>query len=86
MGLQLPFGETFDVLDLFDPIERQEWQRNGLSPDHTSLENVAFLKYHMEKHPVIIDPDNQATQWLKKTYDPLYTQTKSTFSGALPLI
>lgn len=46
------------------------------------MENVAFLKYHMDRHPIIIDPDNQASQWLKKTYDPLFTQTKSTFAGA----
>lgn len=40
------------------------------------MENVAFLKYHMDKHPIIVDPDNQASQWLKKTYENFYTQTK----------
>jgi hypothetical protein len=78
-SLKLVYNEGFSILDLFDPLERQNWQKNGLSSDLTSMQNATFLMYHINKYPIIIDPDNQATNWLQKHYE--YTQTKSTLIG-----
>lgn len=64
--MALSFREEYSVLDLYSPLERQNWQKNGLSEDSTSMQNGVFLLYHIDRFPVVIDPDNQAISWLQK--------------------
>lgn len=81
-GLKLTYGTSYDVLNMYSAIERQEWEANGLSSDPTSLQNATFLKYHMSAYPIIVDPDNQAISWIQKTYEHKFIMTKNKFIGA----
>ena len=41
------------------------WKSEGLPGDSLSLENSVII-YNSTKIPLLIDPNTQATEWLKK--------------------
>ena len=50
-----------------DPVEIRHWTLNGLPNDSVSIENAIMLSIN-EKYPLLIDPQLQGNQWLKKMY------------------
>lgn len=42
-----------------------KWKSEGLPGDSLSLENSVMI-FHSSKTPLLIDPNTQATEWLKK--------------------
>jgi hypothetical protein len=82
-NVSLPFREDYSVLDLFNPLDRQAWEKNGLSSDITSMQNGVFLMYHMNKFPIVVDPDNQAISWLQKSYELVFSQNKGAAEKAI---
>ena len=49
---------------LSDAMKIQKWKMNGLPSDSFSITNGVIL-YNCEKWPLLIDPQSQATKWLK---------------------
>ncbi|KFG64029.1 putative dynein heavy chain, partial [Toxoplasma gondii RUB] len=50
-----------------DSLQIQTWIVNMLPNDPLSIENAIILSLST-RWPLLIDPQNQATRWLKKTY------------------
>ncbi|KDO23904.1 hypothetical protein SPRG_20887 [Saprolegnia parasitica CBS 223.65] len=66
-GAQLPTSALTSLLaTCSDPSQLREWQLNGLPTDVTSGEN-AVMVFRSERWPLLIDPQQQARQWLFKT-------------------
>ncbi|EQC31947.1 hypothetical protein SDRG_10462 [Saprolegnia diclina VS20] len=66
-GAQLPTSASTSLLvTCSDASQLREWQLNGLPTDATSGEN-AVMVFRGERWPLLIDPQQQARQWLFKT-------------------
>jgi dynein heavy chain len=64
--LNLPLSENFSVEQtLGDPLIIREWNMNGLPSDSVSIENAIFTKRGF-RWPMLIDPQFQANEWIKK--------------------
>lgn len=50
---------------LGNPIKIREWNMNGLPYDNFSVEN-GIIMYNSRRWPLMIDPQGQSNQWLKK--------------------
>jgi dynein heavy chain len=50
-----------------DPMEIQGWNMNSLPSDSVSICNGILVKYGTRK-PLMIDPQQQATKWIKTMY------------------
>jgi dynein heavy chain len=49
---------------LGDPLEISDWINFGLPKDSFSIDNAVLVK-KSSKNPVLIDPQLQASKWLK---------------------
>lgn len=61
--------EANPVLILTDEAQIAGWNNFGLPPDRVSTENGAILT-NSERYSLIIDPQLQGINWLRKTFDP----------------
>ena len=50
-----------------DPVAIRQWTMSGLPNDSVSIENAIMLTSN-KKYPLLIDPQLQGNQWLKKMY------------------
>lgn len=49
---------------LAEPLIIQNWRLCGLPSDTVSISNAVIMKYSL-KNPLLVDPQKQATNWLK---------------------
>jgi len=64
----VPCGEEFSMASVMgDPMEIQNWNLNYLPSDSVSIGNAILVKYGTRR-PLMIDPQLQATKWIKKQY------------------
>ncbi|KRX05785.1 P-loop containing nucleoside triphosphate hydrolase [Pseudocohnilembus persalinus] len=75
-------SENFSLAStLGEPIQIRKWQMNGLPSDQFSTEN-GIITYTTKRWPLFIDPQGQATRWIKKNEsDSKVIVTKQTESG-----
>lgn len=50
---------------LGDPVQIRKWTMSGLPSDQKSIDN-AVLTTRTQRWPLMIDPESQANNWLKK--------------------
>ena len=63
------YSETLNEVDwLTKPNDSVNWQKCNLPSDDICLENATILQ-KFNRYPLIIDPANQATEFLKKFYE-----------------
>ena len=63
---QIEFSQDFSLAKAIgEPISLQKWALSGLPSDKVSIEN-AIIIYNSLNYPLIIDPQGQASKWLKK--------------------
>ena len=64
--VSLPLPKNFDLSKLFIPQHViRTWITQLLPDDQFSIENALFIKNSI-KWPLIIDPQNQASRWIKE--------------------
>ena len=65
---KLSISPTFSFIEVIgDRLLLREWYNKGLPADETSSEN-AIMIYRGLNWPLLIDPQMQANNWLKKTF------------------
>jgi dynein heavy chain, axonemal len=65
-ALQIPASKKFSLSrTLGDPVQIREWQNEGLPTDPVSVNN-GILVDKCRRWPLMIDPQQQANQWLRK--------------------
>jgi dynein heavy chain len=65
----VPMSENSNPLTvLCDEAIVAGWNTHGLPPDRVSTENGAILT-NSERYSLIIDPQLQGINWLRKTWD-----------------
>ncbi|OXB70735.1 UNVERIFIED_CONTAM: hypothetical protein H355_007866 [Colinus virginianus] len=63
----IPVPAKYDLQTaLGEPLQIQQWICNLLPNDSVSIENAIMLT-HSKRWPMLIDPQKQATRWLKKS-------------------
>ena len=63
----IPLSEDFDFVKILgDPILLREWTMNGLPTDTVSQEN-SIMCMRGYRWPLMIDPQLQASSWIRKT-------------------
>ncbi|EDV29711.1 uncharacterized protein TRIADDRAFT_18356 [Trichoplax adhaerens] len=63
--LNIPISENYSLINVMaDPFEIRQWNADGLPRDLTSIEN-AILVAHTKRWPLMIDPQDQASRWIK---------------------
>ena len=82
----LPFSQDYSLLSVYNPILTIEWEANGLVSDKNSLQNAVSLFYHMQRFPIILDPEDQALQWLTKQFRSSITVTKTSLPGSVKTV
>ncbi|KAF8787359.1 Dynein heavy chain 3 like protein [Argiope bruennichi] len=61
----IPCSETFSVIEtLGEPVLIRSWQISGLPVDNFSVENSIIVKFG-RRWPLLIDPQGQASKWIK---------------------
>lgn len=66
-SLSFDVASDFALVDVVgDAVELREWQLLGLPSDAVSAENAISIRKHSERWPLLIDPQQQASQWLKR--------------------
>ena len=64
----ISLAPNYDIVKvLSDELTVREWQMNGLPSDSLSIEN-ALLVTRTHKWPLMIDPQLQANNWIKRTF------------------
>jgi dynein heavy chain len=64
---RIPCNAEFSLKTcLTDSLQVQEWTIQGLPSDKVSIENAIILS-HSARWPLIIDPQKQASKWLKQS-------------------
>jgi len=64
--LEIPASPKFSLTStLGDPVQIREWQNQGLPTDSVSVNN-GILVDKCRRWPLMIDPQMQANQWLRK--------------------
>ncbi|TMW60250.1 hypothetical protein Poli38472_000292 [Pythium oligandrum] len=71
-GNLIEISPSFTLVDSYgDPMEMREWELLGLPSDNVSMENAVFvMKGNQQRWPLLIDPQQQATQWIKRLEAP----------------
>lgn len=65
-ALHIPASKKFSLSNtLGDPVQIREWQNEGLPTDLVSVNN-GILVDKSRRWPLMIDPQQQANQWLRK--------------------
>lgn len=63
--LSIPYSKEFQIKSIFfDALTYTDWENHGLPHDTLSHENAIFM-FQSLKYPLLIDPQLQATQWIK---------------------
>lgn len=66
--LKIPFSESYKLrTTLGNPVEIRDWNINGLPSDTVSIDN-GIMSVKSDRWPLMIDPQTQANQWIKKSY------------------
>ncbi|RHY30280.1 hypothetical protein DYB32_004445, partial [Aphanomyces invadans] len=66
----LPCTPAFSLLDTCcDSVQLREWQLHGLPTDSVSGENAIML-FRGDRWPLLIDPQQQASTWIKRMEQP----------------
>ncbi|KAL1259213.1 hypothetical protein QQF64_009790, partial [Cirrhinus molitorella] len=66
----IPLTDGLDpVLTLTDQATVAGWQNQGLPADRLSVENAAILMAS-QRWPLIVDPQQQASKWIRNLYGP----------------
>ncbi|KAL4440929.1 hypothetical protein ABPG74_009342 [Tetrahymena malaccensis] len=84
---QMTKSQTFNYLKfLSSEGQMLKWKSEGLPGDSLSLENSVMI-FHSSKTPLLIDPNTQATEWLKKNLGTIevLNQQDPKFSNQLEL-
>lgn len=64
---QIEVTQPFTLPDAYgDSMELREWQLFGLPSDAISAENALCIMKGNQRWPLIIDPQQQANQWIKR--------------------
>ncbi len=66
---------------LSDPVQVREWQINGLPSDRVSTGNALMVTRGL-RWPLLIDPQEQAKRWIKKTENANSKKTSSSSSSS----
>ena len=63
-----------------------KWKSQGLASDSLSIENSVMI-FNTSAVPLILDPNNQAIEWLKKSQDKMevISQRHPKFTNSLEL-
>lgn len=72
LSIQTPIPLSHDldpVLTLTDPAALAAWHNQGLPADRLSVENAAIL-ITSQRWPLIVDPQLQASKWIRNLYGP----------------
>jgi len=65
---KIPSSDNFKLTTtLGDPIKIKNWSLAGLPSDSVSIDN-GIMCDRSERWPLMIDPQTQANQWIRKTY------------------
>lgn len=63
--LEIPHSEKFALEEVMgNPVEIQDWNMLGLPSDSVSVSNGIMVKRGLRR-PLMIDPQLQATKWIK---------------------
>ena len=93
----IPLSNNFSIVQVLgDPILLREWMMNGLPTDSVSLEN-SILCMKGYRWPLMIDPQMQASNWIRKTEreqlylvkfsDPMFvSKVKGALQNGYPLL
>lgn len=54
-------------MTMSDPVQIRDWNMSGLPSDNVSIENTIML-FNSTKNALLIDPQMQANEWLKKHF------------------
>ncbi|XP_043088820.1 dynein axonemal heavy chain 11-like, partial [Puntigrus tetrazona] len=66
----IPLTDGLDpVLTLTDQATVAGWQNQGLPADRLSVENAAILT-ESQRWPLMVDPQQQASTWIRNLYGP----------------
>lgn len=80
----LEISSGFTLEDAFgDAMELREWQILGLPSDSVSAENAICITKGKERWPLMIDPQQQANQWIKHMEAPNDLQIAKSKDSAL---
>ena len=68
---EIPYTKNYSLVTVIgEPAALQKWAICGLPSDKVSIENALIIQYTLN-WPLIIDPQGQASKWLKKTFEQL---------------
>merc|ERR1719174_2749713 len=66
--LKIPRSEKFSLKKVLgQPIQIRQWQLDGLPTDEISTDNAIMVTWG-ERWPLMIDPQEQAKTWIKRTF------------------
>ena len=66
---QISTSENFKVQNMFlNETDVQKWSSDGLPPDEHSIQNGILTMKATDRFPLCIDPQQQASSWLKNTF------------------
>ncbi|XP_077065347.1 dynein axonemal heavy chain 11 [Siphateles boraxobius] len=70
LQIPIPLTDGLDpVLTLTDQATVAGWQNQGLPADRLSVENAAILM-SSQRWPLMVDPQQQASKWIRNLYGP----------------
>jgi dynein heavy chain len=66
--LKIPCSDAFTLaLTLSNPVDVRQWQIDGLPTDAVSSDNAVMVT-RGQRWPLMIDPEEQAKAWIKRTH------------------
>lgn len=83
---KLPFSENYRLRTaLGNPVEIRDWTINGLPSDSVSVDN-GIMTVKSDRWSLMIDPQTQANQWIRKSYPDNLKVVKLSESHTYPKI
>lgn len=65
---KIPFSENYKLRNILgDAVKIKSWNLSGLPSDSVSIDN-GIMCDRSQRWPLLIDPQTQANQWIRKTY------------------
>lgn len=84
--LDIPYSDNFSLITvLADPYDIRNWNACGLPRDNVSTEN-AILVTRAGRWPLMIDPQEQASRWIRQMEGPELRIIKLTDSNFLRIL